>query len=455
METTQLYNKRLVFIDTARSIAILMMLEGHFLVMSLGGEYRKSEYVLYEIWRFTRGFTAPLFFTVSGLVFTYLLVRKNKPFLQNERVRKGLKRGSELLFWGYLLQLNLLYLFQGQFSGYFFVFHVLQCIGLSLITIILLSGIQSFLKFIPLWIWLAFFGFLGFVLKPSIYSADFSAVHPMIENIFVVTSSDRAFTSVFPLFPWVGFVAFGGAIGAFVSKNPQKAYSNSFVLVLIGLGIILHFFVDPILRFVEPPFLAIGLKPFQGLGYLFARLGEVLMAFAIIIFSEIHHDYLSNLFKTKLRFLANWTVPIVTGVLGTFIVGYSLITGFEYQLLPVLSLYAFGNLLLFISGVYVIAKTVKWNMKLFLKIGQNTLSIYIIHVIILYGGLIGFGLSSFLSGKLSPWIGIAGAILFMTVFTYFIKYFEFFDYYYQKTLLFWKKEKKYKERPSFKTNKIE
>lgn len=447
METPQLENKRLVFIDTARSIAILMMLEGHFIVMSLANDFRSSDYFLYEIWRFTRGFTAPLFFTVSGLVFTYLLVRKKKPFFQNERVRKGLKRGGELLFWGYLLQLNLYYLFQGQFSGYFYVFHVLQCIGFSLIVITLLSGVQSILKFIPLSLWLGIFGFLGFVLRPTMYALDFSGVHPMIENMFVVSSSDRAFKSIFALFPWVGFVAFGGALGAYVSSHPQKVYTNRFIGILMVIGIILQIASDPMLKLLYPIFRPLGLKSFLGLGYLFARLGEVLMVISIIIFSETHHQYLANLFNTKLRALKSWGMPIAFGIAGTIIVVYSLITGNKHQLFPTLSLYALGNLFLFIAMVYVIAKTVKWNKQLFLKMGQNTLSIYIVHVIILYGGIFGFGLSMFLSAKLSPWVAIAGAISFMVLFTYFIKYFEYFDYYYQKYLLFWKKKKKYESRP--------
>ena len=188
----QIKHNRLVFIDIARSIAILMMLEGHFIVMALCNDYRGNEYLLYDIWRFTRGLTAPLFFTVSGLVFTYLLVRNNVGFFENKRVRKGLKRSLQLVLWGYALQLNLLYLIQGEFSGFFFIFHVLQCIGASLFTVILVYGIYKLFRVVPLYIWLGFFGLLGFILKPTIYALDFSGVHPMIENIFLVTD-DRDF----------------------------------------------------------------------------------------------------------------------------------------------------------------------------------------------------------------------------------------------------------------------
>ena len=51
----------------------------------------------------------------------------------------------------------------------------------------------------------------------------------------------------------------------------------------------------------------------------------------------------------------------------------------------------------------------------FLKIGQNTLSIYVIHFIILYGSFTGLGLYQFLKKSLSPTTATLGAIAFMIV----------------------------------------
>ena len=57
------------------------------------------------------------------------------------------------------------------------------------------------------------------------------------------------------------------------------------------------------------------------------------------------------------------------------------------------------------------------NRQLFLKIGQNTLSIYVIHFIILYGSFTGFGLYKFYHHRLTPNEAIPGALLFMMVST--------------------------------------
>lgn len=437
---------RLVFIDIARSIAILMMLEGHFIVMALTENHRGNDIFLYDIWRFTRGLTAPLFFTVSGLVFTYLLVRNKEPFFKNKRVKKGLNRGIRLILWGYALQLNLYFIFKGliengsyTFSGYMYIFHVLQCIGASLITVILLYGLNRLIKVVPLTWWFGIFGTLAFILRPTIYALDFSSVHPLIENIFIASPNEQAFKSIFPLFPWVGFVIFGAMIGAYVSKNPAKVYTNKFPLILFISGLILNLFSDNILKVIQPAFLSIsGVKPFYGLGYLFARFGQVIWVLAIIISIGKHKRYLRIIYRRKLGFLRSWIIPIAFSVTGLSIVLYTLLSGNEYYLFPTFSVYALGHLLLFIGVIITTVKIVSWNYDLFIKIGQNTLSIYIVHVIVLYCGLFGFGLSGHLDKNLTPWFAIAGAVGFILIFTFFVKYIETFQKYYNK-LFFWKK----------------
>ena len=59
------------------------------------------------------------------------------------------------------------------------------------------------------------------------------------------------------------------------------------------------------------------------------------------------------------------------------------------------------------------------HFKHFLKIGQETFAIYILHFIILYGGLIGIGISVFLSKKLLPWQAALGAVIFTTSHAFF------------------------------------
>ena len=59
-----------------------------------------------------------------------------------------------------------------------------------------------------------------------------------------------------------------------------------------------------------------------------------------------------------------------------------------------------------------------------LRIGQNTLSIYVIHFVILYGSFTGLGLYAFFDHSLAPSIVIPGAVLFMILCSYTALYYD-------------------------------
>jgi fucose 4-O-acetylase-like acetyltransferase len=62
---------------------------------------------------------------------------------------------------------------------------------------------------------------------------------------------------------------------------------------------------------------------------------------------------------------------------------------------------------------------------LFLKIGQNTLPIYIVHVIILYGGIFGIGLKPYAFDEtLGPIASFAISITAISCFFILVKYIE-------------------------------
>lgn len=119
-----------------RAWAILMMLQGHFIDGLLDPVFRDSSNSVYNVWLYFRGITAPVFFTVSGFIFTYLLIRVPQNGMENPRVSKGIRRGLQLLAIGYLLRLNLGGLFKGEIYNSFYLVDVLHCIGLSILGLI-------------------------------------------------------------------------------------------------------------------------------------------------------------------------------------------------------------------------------------------------------------------------------------------------------------------------------
>jgi uncharacterized membrane protein len=231
---------RLRFIDIARSVAILLMLEGHFVDLALAPEWRRPGLWIYDTWHYIRGMTAPMFFTVTGLVFAYLLTgTRESGFWTLPRVRKGLLRAGELLFWGYLLQLNLSFLPDvGKVlsSDWLPAFHVLQCIGCGLLGMIAIFGFTRRLsprRMAASYLVAGFSMFLlGVWLKNQ--TEHVPAWAPaVLQNLF------HGSYSVFPIAPWLGFTFYGAALGvATRALGPQIAKpSTPRLLFAIGLGL--------------------------------------------------------------------------------------------------------------------------------------------------------------------------------------------------------------------------
>jgi len=233
-------SKRLIFIDLMRAYAILMMVQGHTIDTCLDPIYRNNDYILYYIWNFFRGITAPVFFFSSGAIFSYLLLRKDMPFWKNERVIKGFKRVGLLLFTGYLLRFNPSILSNlSNFDIFSFQSSVavdaLHCISFGLLSLILLYGLYKWLK-VPVWLSYPLFGAFLFFIYPTVFYANWLDIFPLpITNYF--TSN---YGSNFPLSPWMGFVLWGGFYGYILSKSAGIAYNTKFSIatIIVGLSLV-------------------------------------------------------------------------------------------------------------------------------------------------------------------------------------------------------------------------
>jgi uncharacterized membrane protein YcfT len=72
-----------------------------------------------------------------------------------------------------------------------------------------------------------------------------------------------------------------------------------------------------------------------------------------------------------------------------------------------------GNVLILFGLFYGLERYLKQSI--IARIGEKTLSIYVIHFILLYGSFTGYGLKRFLNKSLEPYQAIIGALLFMLV----------------------------------------
>jgi uncharacterized membrane protein len=328
---------RLYFIDAVRAFAIIMMLQGHFVDTLLAVEYRDDSNIFFQIWKYFRGITAPTFFTISGLIFTYLLMKSKKNGTSKVRIKKGITRGLMLIAIGYALRAPVFDWFQGVFKDSFLIIDVLHCIGLSILITVLIY-IATFKKSAVFSILMLIIGTVIFMCEPLYRSLDVSHLPLFISNYLTKSNG-----SVFNIIPWFGYMAYGAFIATlFYGFLEKKKFKTILISSLFIIGAILIWFSSFVFNWL---YLKSGFEFLKGIAYynyLFTRLGNVLI------------------------------------LLGLF---------------------------------YAMEKFVKRT--LVLKIGQKTLSIYIIHFAIIYGSLTGLGLHQIIGKTLLPHQAVLGAILFV------------------------------------------
>lgn len=274
---------RLYFIDALRAFAILMMLQGHFISGLLDPAYKDTTNSIYNFWRYCRGFTAPIFFTITGWVFSFLLLRSSQQGKNNPRIKKGLKRSLELLIWGYLLRLNLPMVFNGEINNSFYLPDVLQIIGLSLCFIIFVYLCFGFLK---RWASLVFL-FIGvsiFITQPLYADIQFTSLPH-----YIAAYLTKANKGVFYLFPWLGYVCIGSFIAYIFNAKTAQLWSWGLGFIAVGYWLIFNsssFLID--LEFFS------NIDLFRQVAYnnfLFIRLGDVFVLIGVFI---LLNDYLKK-----------------------------------------------------------------------------------------------------------------------------------------------------------------
>ncbi|MEW7290861.1 heparan-alpha-glucosaminide N-acetyltransferase domain-containing protein [Aquimarina sp. 2304DJ70-9] len=284
---------RLHFLDAIRAFAIMMMLQGHFVHALLGDLYRDRNNTIYTIWEYFRGMTAPTFFTITGFIFTYLLLKQGTTGLENPRVLKGIKRAIKVIFWGYLLRLSLYAVFSGTVNPSFFYVDVLQCIGTSLL---LLIGVYLvFCRYNGALFQNAVLiaGVVVFILQPVYGNCILEFLPKTVANYFTSRNG-----SVFTLFPWFGYVCFGSFMATlFLKYGKQKMFYSYAVMSLLSIGVLLVFASSGILMFLHS---ITNLAVFKSVAYnnfLFIRLGNVCILFAVFMLLK---NYLTSPILTKI-----------------------------------------------------------------------------------------------------------------------------------------------------------
>jgi len=338
---------RVIFIDLMRAIAVIQMVQGHTIHVLLANELRTTELPVYAVWHFLRGMTAPIFLFTAGITFTYLFKSVKKPFKENYRVKKGIRRALLLLFIGYMLRYPTPSIFDFSYvteQGWqiFFAIDVLHLIGISLLILLLVLFLSEKIKL------------------NSIYSFITSAIaifllSPFTENIlwdsFLPAPLAAYFYSKtgsqFPIFPWAGYVVSGAVLGSYLAQKPFVFKSSRFSILLAIFG-------------------------------------------AAFILTSMINDIV----------VQNFQITIVNP-----------------QAAPGLIFFRLGFVLLLTSLVSYIALKVNKIPQLIILVGRNTLLIYVVHLIILYGSAWNPGIIQFWGAGFTGWQSLFAVLVMIALMT--------------------------------------
>lgn len=231
--------RRIVFLDLLRALAVMMMVEGHTIDVLLLDEYRSYDYPGFKLWQFTRGMTAPIFLLTAGTVFIYLLRSTALPFRDNPRVAKGVKRALLLFVLGYLLRFpspSIIGVFSAPDEQWraFWTVDALQSIAMGILLLLTGAFLSEKLRLNDLAV-LGCGGLFFFVCAPFFEQIDWSGWLPAPIAAYFYSGSG----SLFPLFPWAGYVMIGGVLGAYLADADRRPEPSGLSRRLIVVGMAL------------------------------------------------------------------------------------------------------------------------------------------------------------------------------------------------------------------------
>ena len=234
---------RLILVDFARALAIVFMIQGHALDVLLAPAYRQG--AVFNYWLFLRGLTAPMFFTLSGVSFMVSSLRRwdsysrPTPALFRRLGRFAAFCWATRCIGPQKTLHDFRYMDLTAWQGWLQV-DVLQCIGVTLILLqiaILAAGTPARFAKVAAAVSAAIV-----LATPAIWA--FQGLRHL--PLSLASYFDSRTGSLFPMFPWAGYVFLGAAIGYLYIQWQSKARFHAFWplagggLVLASLGAYFH-----------------------------------------------------------------------------------------------------------------------------------------------------------------------------------------------------------------------
>jgi uncharacterized membrane protein len=208
--------RRVIFIDLARALAVVLMISGHTSSALLASSYRQGDWI--RIWEFQRGLTSALFLLLSGFAFSVATTRHWTSHIRpSPALVKRLRRFGLFILLGYALHFPVrrfadLGTATDQQWRAFLSADVLQLIGVTFIAVqLLVLIVQSRRVFMVVAFALAA---VLVAVSPAMWRIDWTARLPLAVASYLSPGTG----SQFPVFPWAGFVLIGAGAGQLYAR---------------------------------------------------------------------------------------------------------------------------------------------------------------------------------------------------------------------------------------------
>lgn len=297
---------RLSALDLTRCLAMLLMIQGHCLDMLTSPAQLDLNVFPWNIWNIIRGFTAPIFLMISGIVQVFANKREADGHISLKMFLHRCRTCMLILFTGYLLVFPASRIYDVFYMDYnyfinFFQVNILQIISVSLFFSILLFTITRTDRTLGI---IAFIiGISIFFLTPIIYLINWYSILP--EYLAAYFTTERG--SVFTIFPFTGFLFIGISVGA-VLKTVTKDKRNEFIAKYAWIPGFVFFVIGMIISqsFDELPLHWKELLLRTNPGVSLFRVGVVLvfmtLSFRVFLVTQKYSKYFS-LFGKKALFI--------------------------------------------------------------------------------------------------------------------------------------------------------
>lgn len=223
--------RRVLYVDLLRLLATFQMVQGHTIDAVLATELRTGPG--YDTWTWVRGLTSVAFLFAAGVSFHLAtLLRPELPGLRHPVTRKRLRRGLWLLVVGYAMHTPI-----GQPSveaalREFLIVDVLQCIGVVLVVLALLTGLAKHRGVVVASCAVATVALLGL----SELTESLAATGPLVHRVFRNWVSHGG-GSIFPVVPWGAYMFAGVVVGALASPDGARTAHALRVRRLVAMGL--------------------------------------------------------------------------------------------------------------------------------------------------------------------------------------------------------------------------